>query len=239
VVADVRAARYRVSEVAMSGLSVVLGVAIAGLVILAVWRHAKRRKELTAWAAAHGLSFSPERDRGFDERYRAFSCLRRGHSRYAYNIAHGSWNGREVRTFDYHYATGSGKDRHDYHFSGVVLGSDVPLKPLHIRPEGLFDKVTEFFGVDDIDFESAEFSRAFYVKAPDKRWAYDVLHQRSMEFLLRMPRFSIQFDTRCVMVWKRRRFSPEQFEEAIAVAAGLLDGLPPYLVQQQEGRMNS
>jgi hypothetical protein len=224
----------------MSGsIGILVVLAIATIAVLAVWLGRKRRKTLEEWAVSKGLSFSHRRDSGLDDRYRAFGCLRRGYSRYAYNVATGAWADRRVITFDYHYAIGSGKSRHDYRFSAILLSSDVRLKPLRIRPEGLFDKVTEFFGLNDIDFESAEFSRAFHVKAPEERWAYDVLHQRTMEFLLGMPRLSIQFDEDYVLVWKNRRFSPEQFEEAILIAEGLLDRLPPYLMEQQKGRVNA
>ena len=216
-------------------MGILLALAIAGVIGLAIWLGHRRRKLLGEWAASKGLSFSPAKDRSFDDRYGAFGYLRRGYGRYAYNIADGQWGDRRVTTFDYHYTTGSGKNRRDHHFSAVILGSGVRLKPLHLRPEGFFDKVTEFFGIDDIDFESAEFSRVYHVKAPEKRWAYDVLHPRTMEFLLSMPRMSIQFDERDVLVWKNRRFKPEQFEQAISVAEGILDRLPPYLVKQQKG----
>ena len=52
------------------------------------------------------------------------------------------------------------------------------MKPIIIQPENL---------VDDIDFESAEFSTKFYVKNVDKKYAYDLIHPRMMEFLLRNP----------------------------------------------------
>ena len=107
------------------------------------------------------------------------------------------------------------------------------MKPLRIRPENVFDRLTEFFGLDDIDFESAEFSRAFHVKSTDKRWAYDVLHQRTMEYLLEAPRFSMQFDDRCVIAWRNRRFNVETFESAIGVAEGILDRMPEYLLRDQ------
>ena len=218
----------------MAVVGIVLAVGL--LIALAAWLAAKRRKELEIWAASHHLSFQPGRDRGFDERYRAFRCLRRGHSRAAFHVVEGTWSGRRLTAFDYRYVTGSGKNRPTHRFSAVILRSRVALKPLHIRPENVFDRVTEFFGLDDIDFESAEFSRAFHVKAADKRWAYDVLHQRIMERLLGMPRFSIEFDDRDVIVWRNRTFSTEMFETAIGVAETILDGLPGYLVRQQGGR---
>jgi len=205
------------------------------VIAIAAWFSAKRRKELAAWAEGKGLAFRPGRDTGFDERYRTFGCLRRGHSRCAHNIVEGDWKGRRVTAFDYRYVTGSGKSRQTHHFSAIVLRSNVALKPLRIRSENVFDRVTEFFGLDDIDFESAEFSREFHVKSSDKRWAYDVLHQRTMEFLLSMPRFSIEFDDRHVIAWRNRRFDVETFESAIAIVEGILDRLPEYVVRQQGG----
>ena len=217
----------------MSGLYFLIIVLILVFIAFAIWKSVQRRKELAAWAAEKGLSFSATKDRGFDDRFSSFGCLRRGHSQYAYNIAEGDWNGRRVTAFDYRYITGSGKNRSTHYFSAIILRSDMQLKPLNIRPEGVFDRVTEFFGLDDIDFESAEFSRMFYVKSPDKRWAYDVIHPRTMKFLLSMPRFSIELDHAHVIVWRNRRFDPEAFEAAIAIAVGLLDNLPTYLTDRQ------
>ena len=214
--------------------NVLIALLVIGGIALAIWLGRKRRKDLKMWATSNGLSFSHLRDGSFDNEYPEFGCLRRGHSRYAYNISAGTWGTRRVTCFDYHYATGSGKNRHDYRFSAALVGSNIPLKQLRIRPEGFLDKVTEFFGVDDIDFESAEFSRSFHVKAGEKRWAYDVLHQRTMEFLLGMPRFSIEFDERDVLIWRNRRFRPEDFEQAIAVVEGILDRLPGYVIDQQK-----
>jgi hypothetical protein len=220
----------------MSGLYVLAIVTAAILFVFGLWQSAKRGKELAAWAASKGLTFSTAKDRALDERFPAFRCLHRGRSRYADNIAEGNWNGRHVSTFDYRYVTGAGKSRRTHRFSAIVLQSSAPLKPLHLRPEGFFDRVTEFFGLDDIDFESAEFSRAFHVKSKDKRWAYDALHPRTIEFLLSMPRFSIQFNDNYVIVWKNQRFNSETFEDAISVAEGILDRLPEYLVRQQSQR---
>jgi len=62
-----------------------------------------------------------------------------------------------------------------YMLSALVIQSPLPLKLLYLRPENIFDRVTDFFGYDDIDFESVEYSRQFFVKAQDKRWAYDIL----------------------------------------------------------------
>ena len=220
----------------MEVIFVLFAVAVIAAVVYGYYAAAQRRKELSAWARERGLWFSPAKDRTLDGRFSEFDCLSRGHSRYAHNLISGDWSGREFLAFDYHYVTGHGKNQSTHTFSAVVLDGQVPLKPLFIRPEGCFDKITEFFGYDDIDFESAEFSRTFYVKSPDRRWAYDVIHQRTMAFLLEAPRFTIKFDRRHVIAYLGRRFKPQEFAAAAEVVQGVLDRLPEYLVRQQSGQ---
>ncbi len=195
----------------------------------------KRRRELLAWSHSHSLRFDPSKDKGMDHRFVEFKCLCQGHSRYAHNICTGQWNGMEIAAFDYHYTTGSGKNRSNHEFSAVILKSNVPLKPMLIRREGFFDKVSGFFGFDDINFESAEFSRKFFVKSSDRRWAYDVIHQRMMEYLLSAPNFTIEFGLMHIIAHRASRFKPADFEAAAGLIRGVLDRLPDYVVQQQLG----
>jgi hypothetical protein len=223
----------------MNGLIIVAIVAaIAAAVFVGWYAAAKRRQALAAWAAAKGLAFADQRVCGLDDRYPDFHALRRGSNRYAYNVLSGAWQGRAFLGFDYHYETQSTNSKgqrqtQDHYFSAAILASPVPLKPLLIRPEGLLDKVSEFFGMDDIDFESAEFSRKFFVKAPDRKWAYDVIHARAMEALLARPAFTIEFGPAAAIAARDRVFSTDDFDQAAQVLAGLLDGLPGYVVQQQ------
>lgn len=219
----------------MPYLVIVLIIVIAAIAVYGFYAAQQRRKALFVWAHAQGLSFDHSHDRNMDDRHRDLGCLRRGNSRYAHNIMRGEFKGREVCAFDYHYETGSGKNRSTHHFSAVIVASSIPLQPLRIRPEGLFDKVAEFFGIDDIDFESAEFSRKFYVSSPNRRWAYDVIHQQMMEHLLAGPGFSIQFGGAEIIAWSDSLFRPNQFEDAMELIIGMLDRLPDYLVQQQQG----
>ena len=207
-----------------------LVILVVGAVIgLAIYAHYQRRKLLAEYAHVYGLAFDHSKDRSLDDQYPEFSCLRRGRSRYAYNRISGERQGFRLLAFDYHYETGSGKNKRAHNFSAVIVESPVPLKPLHVRPENFFDKITEFVGFDDIDFESAEFSRKFYVKSPDKRWAYDVIHTRMMEYLLAAPRRSFQMAPGSLIVWGSSRFKPRQFDEVFQHIRGILDRLPRYL----------
>ncbi len=223
----------------MDGFPLIFGafLVIAVGAMIASWLVAqRRRKALAAWAAGHGLTFDPAADYGLENEFPDFGCFRRGSGRRAYNRMAGTWGGRAFLACDYRYTTGSGKNRQTHVFSAVILRSPVPLRPLYVRPEGLFDKVAAFFGAEDINFESAEFSRRFFVKSPDRKWAYDVIHPRTIEFLLASPVFTIQFSPTDALAFRDAQFNPETFEAAANVLAGVLDRMPEYLVRQQTGR---
>ncbi|MEN6406831.1 MAG: hypothetical protein ABFC77_10195 [Thermoguttaceae bacterium] len=214
--------------------AVILVVVICGQI-----QAAKRKKELCLWAARLGMSFSETRDSSFDDRY-PFSCLTKGDDRYAQNICRGRLHDRDATTFDYHYETHStdGKGhRTTYHhwFSAVMFSTQWSLKPLSIRTENLFDKIGAFFGLEDINFESAEFSREFCVASPDRRWAFDVLHQETMEFLLASPRFTLEMGGPHVIAYRENTFSVADFEAAANLLAGLLDRIPKTVLEEAKG----
>jgi len=216
-----------VLSLANSGGFVLFGV-IAVLVILgAIWgaKKAKERRDaLAALADRLGWGFDPHPDRGHDEEYGHFEIFRRGYGRVAYNTLRGSLEvqGRPCRAlmgdFRYKQDSGSGKNRRTstYRFSYLIVHLPFRTPALLIRPEGIFDKLKGAFGFDDIDFESEDFSRKFYVKSDDKRFAYDVCHARMMEYLLanRPPMIDIENGRICSSDGSRS-WTPERFERAI------------------------
>ncbi|MGD0551667.1 MAG: hypothetical protein ABSB25_03340 [Sedimentisphaerales bacterium] len=218
-------------------LVIVVIVVIAVLfIIYRFFASYKRRQELANWALSKGLFFIAGKDSSFDSKYPGFDCLQKGHDRYACNVIKGDFAGREFVGCDYHYVTGYGKSSREYDISLVIIKSPILLEPLLIRPETFSDKLAELVGFSDIDFESAEFSKKFYVKSPDKKWAYDIIHPRMMEFLMNSPEFSIQFDSLSVIVYRDTRFSPAEFEDAANLANGIFERIPDYVVQNQRIR---
>ena len=214
-------------------------IVAAVLVLLALigtrYLNVARDKALLRWARRFGLRYSDDLYNDMEGRYPEFSCLRQGITRYADNIIDGRWGPRRIMAFDYHYSMGPENNAAQIYktFSAVILESEVPLKDLLIRPETLADKASAFFGFDDIDFESAEFSRKFFVQGTDRQWAYDVIHPRTMDLLMNSPRFSVQMGGRFVIVWRTDKLSPDQFTQAAGLIAGILDGLPEYVRQER------
>jgi hypothetical protein len=229
----------------MSVESIILvGVVLIVAILGGVWTYYANEKRIIAmrvWCQARGFEFVTARDRHIEERYPDFACLRQGDDRYGYNIIDGVYRDFTFAAFHYHYVTYTsnkhGRQAHSHSLSVVVVESPLRLKSLQIRPEGFFDKVGSFFGIDDINFESAEFSRRYHVAAPDRRWAFDVLHQEAIEFLLSAPpELSIEMQPTCAMARSSGRFTPDRFEAALETVVGLLERLPRSVRQElQDG----
>jgi hypothetical protein len=170
----------------------VIVLVIVGAVAAMVFAHhaaRKRRDALAALAARLGLSFFEEPDRLLAKNLNFLRKLDDGSNRYAYNRMNGNFQGHEVAAFDFHYETYShtnkgARQTHHHYFSVLILMLPRAFPELLITPEGIFSKLAQALGYGDIDFESAEFSRAFCVRSRDKKFAYDVCHPRMMEYLL-------------------------------------------------------
>lgn len=220
---------------------VLIAVGIAGAV-LAYRQQEQRRKELAGLAARLGWSFSPASEPTDGSVYERFSAFGRGHSRSRFNTLSGPIEvcGRAAQAvmgdFRYKVTSSSGKSTttRTYTFSYAMIEIPLPGVPdLLIRRENLLDKLAGAIGFDDIDFESEEFSRRFHVKSPDRKFAYDVVHPRMMEFLMagRMQALDIR-DGRMCLTDGARRWTSREFEEALDWAGRFFSHWPDYLTRQ-------
>ncbi len=213
-------------------LVIILLIVFAAIAYCSYLAAQRRRSDLWNLAASWGFSWDGDDPFGIEDKYAAFAAINRGHSRHAYNVFHGSRNGREMICFDYRYKTGSGKSESTHELSCASIRQAYLFPHLLIRPEGFLDKVAEFVGADDIDFESAEFSRAFYVKCDNRKFAFDVFHARAIEYMLsQSQRFSMEFRGGLVFVSSNSLWSPKLFETAITQVEGLLALTPEYLLE--------
>ena len=223
----------------MNGILIPLIImAVIGLGIYAWYSDKKRRELLASWSFAKGWRMRPGKIKGLHADYPMLKFFNKGHSRRAKYVISGEYEARPVRLMDYTYVTGSGKNRTTHNVGVVVMETAFMVIPLTIRRENPLDKLGEFFGADDIDFESAEFSRKFYVKSNDRKWAYDVIHQRTMDFLLKSPSYNISFGFQEIAITKKGHFSPAEYEDALAMVWGLYKLIPDYVIEQMkdEGR---
>jgi hypothetical protein len=197
--------------------------------IFSVISAGKRRDAMRSIATRLGLHFNPDKDRHLPEQYRFLDKLRRGRNRYAYNILSGSFQGHDIKVFDYHYKTGSGKNTHHHYFSFFILHMAATFPELVIGPEGIFSKIAQAVGYDDIDFESHAFSSKFCVRSTDKKFAYDVCNARMIEYLLSNPDVSIEIERNALAISFNRRLAPASIEPNLNRLVKVRSLLPDYL----------
>ncbi len=218
-------------EAAPVFLFLLFGVFVVGIIILGFYLAAKRRKELAAVANRLGFRFYPGGSFDFEDQYRFFELFGRGDSRRSCNLIAGRDNEIDVKLFDYKYCTGSGKNRTTHNRSVCIL--EVPVSCgfpyVIIRPEGFFDKFASLVGFNDIDFESVEFSKKYYVKSKDRRFAYDVIHPRMMVFLLDVGTVYIEMGDSAVLVHHDRRLSPRYWPGLLNLGMRFVELIPERL----------
>lgn len=220
---------------------------IVGLgMVISAWyvaRRERRRSEaLRAVAASLDLRFFPKKDHDHDSRYEHFAVFRQGRDRYAHNTMVGlrtiHGHACSVLLGDYHYEIerGSGKSRRttSYRFSYAIVNLPFPTAgEVIVRPEGVLDRLAAAAGFADINFESAEFSRSFHVKSKDRRFAYDLIDARMMEFLLRTRPPLVEIERGRILVTDgKRRWDGPGFARHLRWVENFLDHWPRHLVEQ-------
>ena len=210
-----------------------IGLVVAGVIYGAIAAR-KRREALFELATRLGLSFSMEKDRSLASQFGFLDKLAQGENRYAFNVIRGNHMGHEVLVFDYHYETHSTDSKgrrqtHHHYFSFFILILPKSFPELTISQEGFFSKIAQAFGYDDIDFESAEFSRAFCVRSKDKKFAYDICHARSMEYLLANRDLTIEIEHKALALAFGRCLDVAQIESNLRRLVEFRSLMPEYL----------
>lgn len=215
-------------------------VTVAAIFIYAYIEEEKRRRlrhaALNVEAERLGMKITPL-DARFDN-WRIFDSavqLKKGHSRYAYNVVRGYTGFPGVTAFDYHYAittsTGKSSSTRHYHVSCVAIALPKAVPWLTVFEEGLNSKVAQFFGYDDIDFESKAFSDAYCVRSSDKRFAYDVISPAMMEHLMSRPGLVFEIAEGMLILRDDGTLSPHRLEAFINRAYAVRSLIPDRLFE--------
>ncbi len=224
---------------------------MAGLVIVAIiaaQAAAKKRREAFAQLAASlGYTYEPGPFKDFDDRYPRFECFRRGHSRQGLNFVHGPLRSAPDRgrcllgeyQFSETHSNGKSTNTVTFRFGFVIVETRWTSMPdVLVRPENFFDKMAGVLGFDDIDFESAEFSRKWMVKSSDKRFAYDLIDARMMEYLMGQGTPMIDIGGQAICFWysQTTRLEPAQLAWLLQWVEAFLARWPRVLVEELDER---
>jgi hypothetical protein len=213
---------------------VLFALLIIGGIIYSAIAARKRREELFELAARLGLAFRADNDYGLAERFGFLDKLAQGENRYAFNVLSGNYRQNQVLAFDYHYETHStdskgNRQTHHHYFSFFILLLPLSFPELKITREGLLSKIAQALGYDDIDFESAEFSRTFCVRSKDRKFAYDVCNAQMMEYLLANRDLSIELEGPALALAFDARLSVAEIEGNLQRLLEIRLRFPDYL----------
>jgi hypothetical protein len=213
-----------------------LGAIAVGVIAYLVFLMEKRRRVAFQAMADHtGLRYAPDPNPELASHFEFLNALGNGSNHYARHVITGEVDGLEVVAFEYHYETYSssenGRKTHHHYLSVFTTNLSKSFPELTIRPEGVFSKIAQAVGYDDIDFESAEFSRRYCVRSRDKKFAYDVCHPLTMEFLMRFHDLDIEIEGTTLAAIQRGHLQPNHVESNLRRLLAFRRLLPKYLLQ--------
>ncbi len=217
-----------------------VGFFVVALVLVAVGviQAKKRRKAMSAYAASRGWRYAAH-DRSLVERFSG-TPFGNGSGRAASNVIHGEHDGRAMVAFDYQYTTtsGTGKDRSSttHHWSVLALSLGIPVPALSVEPEGMIGRMIGRLTNTDIEMESEDFNRAFTVRCPSRKFAFDVLHPQMIEMLMQWPELGWRFERDSMLVVRNGSHSIEEVDAKLMVMDAILDKIPEFVWKDVRGQ---
>ncbi|MBI5360137.1 MAG: hypothetical protein HZA48_06085 [Planctomycetes bacterium] len=203
------------------GVFVIIGIAYS------IYANKKRRQGMIAAAQQFGLSYSDTKSAAMNAAYPFITLFQKGHSRTAKNVLRGNMDKFAMELFDYRYTEGSGKNSSTHWNSVCILTvPEQKFKYILLRTEGFFDKVAGVFGYGDIQFESEEFNRRYYIKG-DKEFALEFLSAEVREYLLaRTKTPCMEMAGNALVFYFPRLIKPEEYADLCIYALEFYKTIP-------------
>ncbi len=170
---------------------ILLVAGVVGLLILLIYVHfvtqRKKREAFFRLSVRLGLEYATEDP--FDTPSLPFELFDRGDRRGAENVLWGEVQGMKVRLFDYwyqvHHHNSNGPDTTSTStFSCALAELDAMCPHLLIDHESFMSRLASRVGINDIEFESEEFNRAYKIASEDRRFAFAFIDATMMTWLM-------------------------------------------------------
>ena len=171
------------------GLFIVVGiVAVIAVAWFGYIAKQRRRDAFALMARQLGLEYSAQDPYGTLSE--PFAFFEKGDGRGVENVLSGTWQGLDVRLFDYWYYDESTDSKGQtsrtyYRFDCVMVPVEAGCPRLTITHENVGTRLANALTFHDIQFESEAFNRDFYVKSSDVKFANDLVDARMMDWLLK------------------------------------------------------
>jgi hypothetical protein len=203
---------------------------VAGLVSLSMLIGERNRdRALISSARRSGLSFSHEDP--FDCAGPPFALFREGDGRGTQNVMWKPNAEHPIRVFDYwwydEYEDENGVAHRSYHRRTCATAEVGWLWPqLSLTKEGIISKAAAALGARDIEFESEEFNRTFFVTCEDRRFANAFLDAQMIDILAATKGFvEIEVKNRWILL-HTKRLNGQEFPPLYKLTETIVSRIP-------------
>lgn len=180
---DLLLAQSSDSSSAFEAMICIIVLIIAAIVgYFAYQARQKKIAQYRAWAAQYGFHYEPQDNSVVD--LSANSPFQTGSSRKGQDVFRGMYRGLHIVFFEYLYTTGSGKNSTTHTNQVVAIGLPSPRPFLDISHETRMSRFFGSIGFQDLQFENQHFNDVFKIATENNRFAYDIIHAQTMEWML-------------------------------------------------------
>lgn len=132
---------------------------------------------------------------------------------------------------DQAYTESDGEHSHTYRYSVCQMRLPGPAPRLLVQPESGLSRFGQKFGLADIQLESKAFNDAFNITSASTRFASDVLHPRTMHWLLGYPRSCFLMQGTELLVWIPGSLSIDKIDFMLWFSRSLRAQVPSFVWQ--------
>lgn len=187
------------------------------------------------FARQHGFRYErgPDPDLGASFRYlrRIGQASETGVGWAAWDIVNGTWRDRPVLLLTVSYRADDASSARHLAVT-AVQAADRQLPDLTIRPEGTRTRLANLLTNRDIDLDSIEFSRAFELASPDRRFATEFCSPAVIEFLLEHRSIEVETYGQWLLTATGGPSDPADVEERLDLLSDLIDVIPTHVLDR-------
>ncbi|MEE2971666.1 MAG: hypothetical protein VX672_00950 [Planctomycetota bacterium] len=164
------------------------------------------------------------------------------------NISWGTYRGRTVVVWDtvyYDLDLSSNKtDWQEGEYTSIMILTETPIHSTLITPNSLGRRLSAFgieegrgtFSMHTVNFELDAFNKAYRVKSKDAKWAFAIIDQAMMEWLMQQKKHTMELAPGGVTVSTWFTLTPEQVQEQLDFCLDFLDHFPEDLKRAADPR---
>jgi len=237
---------------------ILFGIFAVAYALYAQKKAEERRLRILGYANQHGFTYYPSdpvfiptqgfwasltsSDTGFHSRFASFEPFDKGHSRSTSNLLVKQVQDHVLYAFDYEYkiTTSNGKSTQTTTYRHTVTAArvNINLPGLSLQPETIVHWFGEKFGMRELEFESEEFNKRYFIRASDDRAVYDILHPQMIDYLLDQSIGWWQMAGHLLVRIEPRQEDVPEIHQGLLEIQGFIERIPAFVRQDRGFQAN-